>query len=511
MCLCLSLAWPGAQAKAQDPTPDTGAIFDEGAQVYFPLALDLRVQVASQYEFITGATLVMEQASGFRADYTLKLPGPGGLKQDEAYDLAGFGIDTSELQKFIVFSEPLPRPFEPINYRWQVQIQDEEAPSELAGQVIFAPAGVEWQDQGEDPLRYYWYNPRLGLPILSEELNRAYQLLNSHTGQKPDLRLVIFEPDYVFCQSLADPESGEERQVIPGQPELDCSFEFWRDYLAENGYTLIWTPINEFEARQNALGDALVAAFYADYWAGEAVPLWFQAGLTQLYRPAGNLRALAFARNASAIGQSLSLAQLERPAEPEQSDLWAAQSYLMTLYLADQYGAGAPFEVAKNIPGAGFEAALAAFGGLTPATLYRATAAWISNNAADVAAAWNPYLAATPTPTQTPSQTPIPPSRTPSLTPTFTLTPTSTSLVGRNPTQVILESPTGLIPTLTPSPSNTPLPPGSLQRPTLVPTPAPASEEGGRNLPCGAGAVIMPAMGLVLALQHKSAYKRARP
>ena len=42
--------------------------------------------------------------------------------------------------------------------------------------------------------------------------------------------------------------------------------------------------------------------------------------------------------------------------------LWEAQSYLLVLYLADRYGADAPFDLAQNIPadGDGFAGALAA-------------------------------------------------------------------------------------------------------------------------------------------------------
>jgi hypothetical protein len=480
-------------------------IFGHSAQALFPLGVEFRLSLATpQAEIITGR-LTLAQASGFEASYDLTLPSPITPAEGEtppAHDVTGGGVDTTEITKLIVFDSILasPMPFEPINYRWEIDTGGlNPRTSIMSDQVLFQPRQTEWQVLDQAPLSFTWYNPNLGVAVLRQELMPIYDLMAQHTRLAPTFRFALFEADFEFCQSVTDPEDDTTRLVIPGSTDIACQEEDYQAALARAGYDLLWTEQNDFDLRLNGLLERLFTGFYEEYWGeqGQAIPTWYERGLAQFYRRGNGLQALAFAQDAAALGQLLTLNDLSRPPSPEQTVLWQAQSYLFLLYLADEFGAQTPFQVAQAIPQAeSFEAAFEEVIGQPLAGQYRAFLTWVDSPPAEVAALWNPYLPATPTVTPTATATLIPPTDTPTATATITLTPTSTSLIGRIPTQV---------PTLTPSPtlavtaSNTPLPPGS-QLPTFTPVPsasAASDSETSRNLPCGTAAILPPGVGMV--------------
>lgn len=483
-------------AYAQDgtPTPTAGIIYQQSAAVFFPSAIQFTASLAARQETLASGTLTLFQASGFEQTVELTFEGEDGA-------VSGAHIDTTDLLKLVVFEgEAIPRPFEPLNYRWQI-VTDDERVSEVADEMLFQPSGGNWQQIDTPPLTFWWHNERLGMGVLRENLLTIYALLEKNTGEAPQLNFVVYDADYRFCDAVLDPDTNVQREVMVGNANLPCSVDELKQYLAQNNLIFIQRQDNDFGSLENQLISELVTRFYGLVWDEDlSVPSWFTSGLAQLYRQTGDFRALVTARAALEQEALFTLEGLENapPIDAAQKAVWEAQSYLLVLYLADCYGASAPFELARSLVGASsFESAFQDLTDMTLSQAYRAYRGWLGSKAAEVAVLWNPYLATTPTPTFTPSSTPIPPTQTPTYTPTITLTPTSTSLIGRIPTEVVVTR-TPEPPTPVPTVTNTPLPPGSL--PTATPRPV-SDDEGG--LPCTAPAVILPTIGLVLAWKRK--------
>lgn len=500
------------RVAAQDPSPtplEAGVIFNQSAHVLFPSGLEFRLSLASPKEMVISGTLVLEQASGYRAEYALILPDPvtpAEGKTPTPNDVVGGQVDTTDIVKLITFTSPedSPKPFEPINYRWEIETGGlDPQTSIVADQVLFQPAQTEeWQFLGEAPLSFTWYNANLGVAVLRDELLPIYDLLKQHTRLQPAFHFALFEADFAFCQAVTDPETNETRQTVVGNDTLPCQMTDYTDLLAQSDYLLVWTPQNDFDGRLNILLDQIFDGFYGEYWSGHTVPNWFKVGLGQFYRRSNGLQALAFAQNAAALDQLLPLNALASDPIEGQELLWRSQSYLFLLYLADQYGADTPFKVAQAIPDATtFDAAVETVTGQALTADYRAFLSWVDSSAAEVAALWNPYLPTTPTVTPSATATLVLPSRTPTNTPTASITPSSTSLIGRLPT---IPTNTPTIPPIVTA-SNTPLPAGS-NLPTVVPTAAPSGsnqDSGGSNLPCGGSALIVPALGAIVASRRR--------
>jgi hypothetical protein len=477
-----------AQDETTTPTPEnTGIMSGIEVRVWFPAVLEFNANIAARPEEIESSQIRLFQTGGY--EYTVP------IDVESTFSLRA--IDTGRVSVLVPLdSENRPRPFEPLNYRWSVTGTDGEV-SEARGEVLFQTPDFEWRSAGDPPLGFTSYGD-LGIGVLRDELLRVYDRLALDTRETPSFRFVVYRFGDVSCDTSTD------TPTIPNSPGVPCSIEDLRDYYAANGLIFFQPSGVGFEVTQNELTTELVSAFYAPSWSVE-VPAWFERGLGQLYRPTGNYPALVTGQGASANNALFSLETLATPlpldADPNQRVLWDAESYLLVLYLADTYGADAPFRLASELEDAeSFEAAFEAVtDGATVTDVYRRWEVWLSSGQAESAALWHPYLATTPTVTPTSTNTSIPPTRTPTLTPTITLTPTSTSLIDRLPTvpPTASMSPTVQI-SLTPS--VTALPAGSLMNPT--PTPAPA-DSGEGNLPCGISAVIAPAIGLALAMRAK--------
>ncbi len=242
------------------------------------------------------------------------------------------------------------------------------------------------------------------------------------------------------------------------------------------------------------------------------MPAWFASGLAQLHHLRAQPMALELVRAAVRTGSHYALAELadDLPSEADYQAraLWEAQSYLLVLYLADRYGAGAPFDLAQNIPADddGFAGALAALGGEDVDALWAGWNRWLFSPAAENAAGWTPYLLTTPTPTATPTATPLPPTATATHTPTITPTPTSTALVDQPRPPVVAQ----LTPTRRRPPTNTPLPPGSLPTVTSAAPERADGPDSGLSDGAMAGvigavvvAVLLIASGLVMMARRR--------
>lgn len=481
-----------AQNDGATPTPDGSRITENYVDIFLPAAIRFRARFAIRPRDFDSAVLTLFQSSGFERTIPVNLES-NVIGQE-------FDFLLVEINQMLD-SAPAPRLFEPLNYRWTLTTADDKTYT-VANEINFAPPLPNpedtWHELGNSPLTFYWYNPNLGVDVLRENLLRVHDLLTAQTQLEKSFKMVIFESDYQFCDTKVN-ETGEEISVARGSENHPCSLEAMTAYYSQNGLQLLQRPDATFDTLEGLLFRQLVSAFYEDYWAVE-VPLWFQEGLTLLYRPYTGLQELAIAQQAESRSTLLNFAELDSPL-PE-DEIWRAQSYLLLLYLADTYGATVPFEIALAVNEAGsFESAFEQVTGTNLLEIERAWRVWLQSQASERAAVWNPYLQTTPTVTSTATVTPIPPSRTPTDTATATLTLTPTSVSGR-------EEPTVFVaPTNTNTPiataSNTPLPPGSL--PTALPTatpPAQENEDDSGGLPCGAAAIAIPAI-IITARQRK--------
>ncbi len=377
--------------------------------------------------------------------------------------------------------EEAPMPFTPLRFEWQVQ--SAEGISVAGGEFLFqdgvrsAPQPVSrWQIVGTT-LQLYSHNSQLALELLHQNAMRVFEQVAQQTNVVPSQRIVIYDPEVTFClRDLADAEAPpyvESRTI--GGTRRPCNPSAALSIYQRYGFTLLRRQSLAFNEVQDRLTELIVNRAYAVLWEkAPPIPEWFKAGLAQLYSITPNSSALGIALERLRTNRPLlTLRELERPAETfsgAELRLWRAQSYLLTLYMADRVGAQAPFAFARALADAeDFETAFRRFFSTEPAAFYAEWQTWLRSNRAARAVRWTPYLDITPTPTPTatitPTRTPPPPRASP--TPLPTITPAR-------------------FPTLTPfvTATFTALPPGALQRPTPIPMPS-----GGN--PCGGAPLTM--------------------
>lgn len=392
--------------------------------------------------------------------------------------------------------EEAPLPFSPIRFEWQVQ--SAEGISVANGELLFqdallsAPQPVKrWQSVGT-VLQLYSHNADLALELLHQDAMRIFELVSQQTGIAPSRRIVIYDPEVTFC--LRDPDGTpyvESRTI--GGTRRTCDPNAALAIYERYGFTLLRRQTLAFNELQDRLTELIVSRAYAVLWEkAPPIPEWFKAGLARLYSVRPNSGALGIALERLRTNRPLlalsELAELPENRSNAEWRLWQAQSYLLTLYMAERVGAGAPFAFARALAKAtDFETAFRAFFGLSTAAFYAEWQAWLRSERAARAVRWTPYQETTPTPTLTPTitatRTPLPPRASP--TPLPTITP------ARFPTNTRFLTATF-----------TALPPGSLRRPTPIPAPT-----GGN--PCGGAPLIsLLPLAVALSLQLKRRFAR---
>lgn len=484
--LVLTIVLAPHVAHAQDTN---NLIFGDEVSIFIPAVVEFTVDVATNQENVASATLSLFQASGFEMDIEVDLEDP------ESIVVSDLDIVTLRALLFLDTENP-PRLFEPMSYRWEVA-SVEEVEDEISGQFLFAPqVNGEWMATGDPPFILHWHDGNLGASTLRNNLMPVFQLAQAQTSAPLTLRYAIFEREFRLCQIVTDPETEEERQVVGGR--FDCSLELWNDFLSRSGgFTLVQRDSDDFLTLENNLLEDIVEQFYASVWPND-VPEWFATGLSLFYRQFGGFRELDFARSILQQNRLLTLTQLNEPAGDDVRDLWEAQSYLLLLYIADAYGAEAPFDIATALEDEDdFDTVVEDITGDDLASIYRAWRIWLDSAAAEEAVQWNPYAGITPTPSPTATATDIPPSPTSTATATLTETPTHTpSFRTATPTETPAISPTF---TVVPSITNTPLPPGSL--PTAVPIGTDNEDDG--LLPCASASLVFPIAAVAIILRRK--------
>jgi hypothetical protein len=496
---------PPEGAEAEEPPPDTH-IFGYSTSPRFPIVVGFVLNVDVPVDEITAAVLTVSQPTGF--ERRLAFDPLADYVSDSGPEFTNLRYDW-----FLLEDTPL-TPFETVNYTWQIETTDGVLSSLTDSFVLVDAAAGTWRTTGTAPLTLHSYKSSLAADRVQLDVLAAYDLLMRRTGRSPLFEFVIYEPTADFCARFKDERTGETQSAVVADNLIvyPCT-EADYDALYERAGM---TPIHRTNASFTELEDMIVAAMarqvYGDLWGDATVPAWFTEGLAGMYGLRPNLSALARARMDIERRTLLDYGALG--VEPgEDSDVqvqqsWKAESFLLILYLADRFGADAPFDLARAIPNTegGFEAALHDLTGTDLAGLWEPFLAWVNSSAADSAAVWTPYLPVTATPTLTPSATPV----TPTLTPTITLTPTDTL----TPTPPGPPPPTAIVhvASATPQvrPTNTALPPGSL--PTLAPTStasAPAEDTGSDVDPVMIGAIgAVAVLGLLVIVLGIASLRR---
>lgn len=480
----------GGALQAQDDGDDAFIDFYD-AELVFPAVIRFFLRVSVPVEQVDTVSLEVGQGD------TILHSGPVDLEA---------GLINAEPFAFIHLDYPLTRSdalafFEPVAYHWEVV--DAGGGSHAAeGEVLYQPPGDTWRQSGEPPLRFTVLNPELNLITTRQVLVEVYALMSDLTGLSPDFNWAILPRGYQFCVEEQDADGNPVFLVHSANGDaFPCREADAQGLFADNGLRLLYRQAPGLLPFQNEVIVDVFDEFFGRYWRGQDVPAWFRSGLTQLYYVTSNPLALRQVQDASRNDRLFSVGQLDSvPSDEDEQGVWQQQAYTMVLYLADTYGAGAPFELARDLVDTLFEDALQDLVGQDFDRFLVHWERWLFTDQAGRAVAWTLYAPPTPTlpPTRTP--TPFPPTATatPTVTrtPSPTATPTATSGVAQVATPVPTYTPFTSVP---PTPSNTPRPPGSLDRPT-----ADDGSGGGGGI-CSAAlpALLLPIAGIVLVQRRK--------
>ena len=472
------------RAQEGEPTPEVvPLIYGYQQETVFPVLVRFYLGTNSPIAELASVILTVSQDSGLEETIPLD------LQRDLVFSegaVSNFKYDWELLTHSGLV------PFQPVHYRWEVQTTTGDVESAERTFDFRDNASGQWYIAGQPPLILHWQSSRLAGSRLWDELMAAYGRLNSDTERVPLFEFAIYEQGAKFCQQVKDTETDVVRLVVTSSDgtEFPCSADMYRKAYSAGGITMLQRKSFGFSEVQDMLVDSIVSETYTLLWGDWPVPAWYLSGLSFIYHLHPGLSALEVVRAAARTDALLLLTDMQSSPPDDvlfdQRTLWESSSYLMVLYLADQYGADAPFALAREIRQAstGFDGALSAITGGDQQALWTAWKRWLFTESAARAAGWMPYLPTTPTPTTTPTATSVPPTRTVTPTSTITQVPTSTFAGDLQPTVAVFR----VSPTVHLTATNTPLPPGSL--PTVVPTPEPPSSKDGDNSVLYNGAVI---------------------
>lgn len=368
----------------------------------------------------------------------------------------------------IFFAWPLtvqtaPQPFKELSFTWTLESPKGTFLTSDPYFLMYQDPRYKWGAQTDAPIALYWQNPSLNIKFLSDNLKRAYTLLQQNAGMSQQYQFVIYEPNAAYCDK--DPKRPGDKVVIAVKDltVYPCDPQNTPRLYAARGMRLIQRSSALIEQLQDDLITLIANDAYSFYFkdAPQLPPAWFQSGLVQIYGFVGRANALLLAREQARQDRLLTLDQLATLPQPQQNDFgatvrnWNSQAYMFVLYLAARFGVSTPIDLSKQaLTAPSFDAALTTVTkGVPLARLYADWKLWLLTSDADNAIRWNIYITQ-PTPTLTltatdyPTFTPIPfvPTDTPTPFPSRTPLPTAT------PTQ--------------PTATNTARPAGSLASPT---------------------------------------------
>lgn len=458
-------------ASTETPTPTKALPLIEraSAEPLFPAGMRFTLFLNVMPEAVHSIQLQVSSESGFTQKVRL-------FFARDAFSYAAQKTMFTALMKIMPDDPNFPAPFSELTYTWTVRAHDGRMITEsrtailqdLRWESAYPP---RWTQTGAAPITLYSHNPNLALSYLLVESSRAHARISADLGPQPDYRIVLYDAGSRFCKQLADGTVYIDSAEIGGV-SMPCDPQSAITYYRTHGFTLVRRSDALLPSTAREIVSLIAGEALDRLWVGQSsAPRWLREGLIRLYASTTRAAELALVREMLERDQLLSLSVLQGqpPEQIESAARWGAQAYLLTLYVADQYGANTPFEAARWIGSGGTWADFVAQNLKTdPERLFRDWRTWVITTRADQAVRWTPYQETTPTPTPTATAYPSPTATSSEPTPTRTLIPSQTP------------QPFRPAPTFTPIPSNTPLPPGSLNR-TLTPEDGDESDGGGEG------------------------------
>lgn len=446
-----------APTETPTPTKVLPLIERASAETLFPAGVRFTLFLNAMPEAVYSIQLQVSGESGFTQKVRL-------FFARDAFSYAPQKTMFTALMEIVPDDPAFPPPFSELTYTWTVRTHDGRMITEsrttilqdLRWESAYPP---RWTQAGAAPITLYSHNPNLALPYLLVESTRAHARISADLGPQPNYRIVLYDAGTKFCKQLADGTVYIDSAEIGGV-SMRCDPESAITYYRTHGFTLVRRSDALLPSTAREMVNLIAGEGLDRLWAGQSSPpLWLREGLIRLYASTTRTADLALVRETLERDQLLPLDTLQGqpPEQIEGAALWGAQAYLLTLYMADQYGANAPFEAARWIgSGGSLEAFVTQNLNTDLGRLYKDWRTWVITTRADQAVRWTPYQETTPTPTPRSTAYPSPTATSSEPTPTRTLIPSQTP------------QPFRPAPTFTPVPSNTPLPPGSFNR-TLTP------------------------------------------
>lgn len=352
------------------------------SELLFPAMIRLFLTVNVSSDTIETLQVSVAQADGLDDTFTLEPETAVIEGSADGMTVFMFNWDLS--------ASPIPQPFETVRYEWEIAtVNDDVFSVEDAFMFADTDAGP-WDHAGEPPVTLHWNTPRLAGNLLREDAMMTYRLLRDHTGRTVPFEAALYDAETIFCDADA-----AVRSVVDAT-EYACSAAQARDVYERAGIALIQRRNAGYMPVLDQIIIRMVRNTYASFWDGVAIPAWFDYGLGAHYRQYPDLAALQYTRS---LAQADVLYGMDRLIEglPESAHyleraLWAAQSYLLVMYLVDEYGPDAPVELAQTVgEETDFEAALEMLTDGDQAALMANWRDWLSSEAAENAVRWTPY------------------------------------------------------------------------------------------------------------------------
>ncbi|NLX09452.1 MAG: hypothetical protein GXY36_07325 [Chloroflexi bacterium] len=391
----------GPLALAQDDEPeeeDAGHIQYAWAETLFPAVVRFYVGIGLPLEQVGSATLTVQQLD--RVQESIPVGVGNVIFSDEV--AVDFVYDWSLIER-----QPGLVPFEAVEFRWVVRANDGSESVYASDFFLQDERRGPWEAGGDLPLVLYWHSEQLAGRLIQQDVLAAYDQLTRRTGVAPLFRFAIYDPGVDLCQEIpSESEEAEEPElaVVSGVDGTGypCSEALFEQAYANGGVTFLQRRTHGFAPLEDELVTAMVRQVYADQWAGQDVPAWFEEGLAALYRLRPGYGGFQMAQLAARDDALHDLAALQTfPPDDmiyREQLVWQAQAYLMMLYLTDRYGADAPFDLARDVAENGFDPAFAALTGGDQAAFWADWTRWLLSEDVEQAINWTPYVPVTPTP-----------------------------------------------------------------------------------------------------------------
>lgn len=467
--------------QAQDETPPPAESNDpamqQSTQILFPQAIRFTFAIDLPADQISSIILTIQRRG---VEQFVREIDPDDSRITEPYTELDFDWDVRSVSE-------LPTLFTEVIYRWQVVTTTNQTYT-TGDTVVFTDVRRRWVTD-EDPdghINITMPQGHLAPNLLRRAITPAYELIQRNTRSQPTFDLLILDSNLTLgCNLDAQGEPVVRLVTDEGTEQIPCDLELAQFIYDSSPYVILTADtVPQFTEQFQPL---LVAGFYDPLWGEVAVPEWFRYGLAQFYRTATPSTVLSIAQQASRSDRLYTLEELnEIPSDPDELEVWQAQSYGMVLYTADQIGVDDFFDLANDIASAeSFAEAYQDALDIPLEVLPLQWESWLFSRRAESAYLYNPYMVNTPTPTPTATDT-----LTPTVTPTWTFTPDF------SPTPTATRTPIPPTPTITPLPARS----FEISQPTATPVPVQPTASPLDSIISLEGALVIGGIFLLLAI-----------